>query len=104
MCGRFAQTTNATHVAASSFGVSRASKASDISAHGRNSDSVDDFSSKSGELGNGDRDNYNMSPGMDAAVIWMENGELKMDRKVYVRLYPSVSIAQVSLLTPVFSS
>lgn len=83
MCGRFAQTTNATHVAASSFGVSRASKASDISAHGRNSDSVDDFSSKSGELGNGDRDNYNMSPGMDAAVIWMENGELKMDRKVW---------------------
>lgn len=32
------------------------------------------------------KDNFNMSPGMSAAVIWMDDGELKMDKKVYVLL------------------
>jgi hypothetical protein len=79
MCGRAAQTATTTRVAAATFGVSRPDKAADVPSKGQDTDMVDSSSS-----GDGDRDNYNLSPGMDAAVIWIEHGELKMDRKVYV--------------------
>jgi hypothetical protein len=98
MCGRAAQTAIATQIAAASFGVPRASRANDVAAQGHTTDSVDS-SRSTGKLGNGDRDNYNMSPGMDAAVMWMENGELKMDRKVYVPLYLLYRLRIVSRLT-----
>jgi hypothetical protein len=87
MCGRAAQTGNTTQIVANSFGVSRSSGANDVSIQGGNANMLDS-SRNAGNLRNIDRDNYNMSPGMDAAVIWMENGELKMDRKVYVSVQP----------------
>lgn len=81
MCGRAAQTVHAAQVAAANFGVSRANKAMNVPLRGQSAGGTDSASNVD-KYGNGDRDNYNMSPGMDAAVIWIENGELKTDRKV----------------------
>ena len=95
MCGRAAQTVAATLVAAATFGVSKGTETNDVPSAGQNSGT---FASptNSGKLDLTSRDNYNMSPGMDAAVIWMEKGELKMGRKVYVTLWTrSVPPAQV---------
>lgn len=94
MCGRAVQTVQAAHFAASSFGAQRLSHpgeprndtAFDQSNDDTNNGGPSDSSDPREKYSNVDRDNYNMSPGMDAAVIWMENGELKMDRKVYVSL------------------
>mmetsp|Transcript_73677 Transcript_73677/g.213444 ORF Transcript_73677/g.213444 Transcript_73677/m.213444 type:complete len:101 (+) Transcript_73677:200-502(+) len=95
MCGRAAQTVHASHCAASSFGL-------DVSSRPTAAKKQDDFENDDGsqnhEGGSSvayqkiDRDNYNMSPGMDAAVMWMENGRLKMDRKVYVITNPKTSL------------
>ena len=80
MCGRAAQTVHASYAAARSLGISPpATKAKEEA--GNDEGEADGSSSTSYR---GDRDNYNMSPGMDAAVIWEEVGQLKMDRKVYV--------------------
>jgi hypothetical protein len=83
MCGRAAQTVHASHIAAGSLGL----KIRTVNQHGAATTDVS-HEPKYQELhGNSfsERDNYNLSPGMDAAVIWMEHGELKMDRKVYVQ-------------------
>lgn len=89
MCGRAAQTVNAAHFAASSFGAKQPehTKRKAPADSSSSQDKVESTrsstdSSNADAYAKQDRDNYNMSPGMDAAVIWMENGELKIDRKV----------------------
>ena len=84
MCGRAAQTAHAIQFAANFFGVPRrnadasARETPHIPPETQGGDPKHASSSSAKEY----RDNYNLSPGMDAVVIWLENGELKMDRKV----------------------
>lgn len=83
MCGRAAQTVYAAHCAASSFGIPRPAAAAPPSE--QNDESKQNEEAPAGETAkkySGERDNYNMSPGMDASVIWEENGKLQMDRKM----------------------
>jgi hypothetical protein len=83
MCGRAAQTVSTSQIAAASLGITNLSR---IQREGSMPDTSNEIKYDDSEVGanNTDKDNFNMSPGMDAAVIWMENGQLKMDRKMYV--------------------
>ncbi len=78
MCGRAAQTVHSIHIASNSFGVPTTSRQISAGIVSHSSEVTSDLPRVGGE----ERNNYNLSPGMDAAVIWMENGELTMDRKV----------------------
>jgi putative SOS response-associated peptidase YedK len=77
MCGRAAQTLDAANLAGASLGATpnnfQTSSGSSIN-QGSSHDKSDDY-----EL----QDNYNMSPGMDAIVMWKEDGKIRMDRKVW---------------------
>lgn len=83
MCGRAAQTAHAIQFAANFFGVPPGNPNSSTR-ESRNlpPEAQGDAKHESLSSGKEHRDNYNLSPGMDATVIWLENGELKMDRKV----------------------
>jgi len=83
MCGRAAQTVYASQVAASCLGVKNVSGNQGKAVTSEPSVEHQDNFVHDGRS-HSERDNYNMSPGMDAAVMWMEDGELRMDRKVYV--------------------
>ena len=81
MCGRAAQTAHAIQFAANFFGVPH--RNADASTREPTPETQGgDTRHESSSSGKGHRDNYNLSPGMDAVVIWLENGELRMDRKV----------------------
>jgi len=82
MCGRAAQTVHASHVAAASLGIKNQSRNHNDVAPSELSDGKSHSYVLPDGKGMSESDNYNMSPGMDAAVIWMDGGELKMDRKV----------------------
>eukprot|EP00934_Nitzschia_sp_Nitz4_P000069 Nitzschia sp. Nitz4//scaffold3_size479765//232072//233338//NITZ4_000097-RA/size479765-processed-gene-1.289-mRNA-1//-1//CDS//3329550749//69//frame0 len=92
MCGRAAQTVHIAQVAAASFGVNvtnnrivpppnaRSRNDANHTAGGNHAQQTSESSITTGyEV----RDNYNMSPGMDATVIWLENGKIQADRKVW---------------------
>ena len=80
MCGRAAQTVHASQVAAVCLGVKKLS-GNQCAAVASSVEQSEESFVQDGRS-HQERDNYNMSPGMDAAVMWMEDGELRMDRKV----------------------
>mmetsp|Transcript_27521 Transcript_27521/g.42363 ORF Transcript_27521/g.42363 Transcript_27521/m.42363 type:complete len:364 (+) Transcript_27521:69-1160(+) len=80
MCGRAAQTLQAAKDGAELVGVPLVG----IDEHRGSNGQDDPFEGKgAGSGGHEQRDNYNMSPGMDALIIWNECGRLKMGRKVW---------------------
>lgn len=85
MCGRAAQTAHAIQFAANFFGVparnadTSTREPPNLPPEAQGGDPANESFSSAKRT----RDNYNLSPGMDAVVIWLENGELKMDRKVW---------------------
>ncbi len=81
MCGRAAQTLNVANLAGDSLGATPSGhrtrpERSNNSSHQNTTTSR--TSRNEYEL----KDNYNLSPGMDAVVMWKEEGKLIMDRKV----------------------
>jgi putative SOS response-associated peptidase YedK len=77
MCGRAAQTLQVANLAATSLGAAQNNNSTRTD--GGNSTSQNSTSKEHYEQ----RDNYNMSPGMDALVTWKEDGKITMDRKVW---------------------
>ena len=88
MCGRAAQTVYASQVAAACLGVkdNSGNQSNAVTSESSVEQNYQDKFVHDGHT-HSERDNYNMSPGMDAAVMWMEDGELRMDRKVYVECF-----------------
>ena len=102
MCGRAAQTVQVAQAAANALGahtgiirVRRPRRGNESGNNGLTNRSMAGASTSTTPASNiqeiamanigleeGSRDNYNMSPGMDASVIWMEDGEFKVDQKV----------------------
>ena len=88
MCGRAVQTVSTSHAAARSLGIKSQAEFISNAMQCTGQESKHHAAQQApSEVQGSDHsvdDNFNMSPGMDAAVIWMENGKMKMDRKVYV--------------------
>jgi putative SOS response-associated peptidase YedK len=91
MCGRAVQTVGVAVNAARRFGVSpsNASSSSSSAMHSSSSSSPAEEQSHdtTTKLDDIPRDNFNMSPGMDAIVIYMEDGKLKLDKKKWGLIY-----------------
>jgi putative SOS response-associated peptidase YedK len=79
MCGRAAQTLHAAKLGAEMVGAPLVGLDDRRGGSPENASPIKDAESSDHEQ----RDNYNMSPGMDAAVIWKDDGELKTGRKVW---------------------
>lgn len=77
MCGRAAQTVGVANLAGDSLGATPSGHRTRPERSNQNT-----TTSHTSRNEYEPKDNYNLSPGMDAVVMWKEEGKLIMDRKV----------------------
>jgi len=82
MCGRAAQTHHAVRAAAESLGLASSSASQNNETATAAAPSRNQSTSSSSNIEEW-QDNYNMSPGMDALVIWKVGDSVKISRKVW---------------------